>query len=167
MPGHRGPTRKYLWCHQPLRNAIVSCQLWELIVFRRQCAIDARVDNPSDILNLGLPFRFYIVALVAPAVGLALQSYIAYCNMATAVSLVNQLVPTHKLGTRYLWIYISVYSITVYGSCIASAWSNERKNRSLFTIQRALSDQRQALMSERDVTKYRYIMQQNREKYAV
>ena len=45
------------------------------------------------------------------------------------------------------------YTTVIYSSCLASAISNERFNRAVFIIQCALSDQRAALITERDSTR--------------
>ncbi len=43
-----------------------------------------------------------------------------------------------------------VFIVVVYASCIYSTFENERFSRSLFTINGALSEQRDALVTERD-----------------
>ena len=54
---------------------------------------------------------------------------------------------------RWTWLYLACYTLVIYGSCLASAHTNERFNRSLFTIQCVLNEQRDVLLTERDTTR--------------
>ena len=47
-----------------------------------------------------------------------------------------------------------LYMVVLYGSVLTSALLTERYNRCLFNIRCALSDQREALVNERDATRY-------------
>eukprot|EP00750_Incisomonas_marina_P029415 INCI7175.4.p1 GENE.INCI7175.4~~INCI7175.4.p1 ORF type:complete len:1381 (+),score=176.24 INCI7175.4:621-4145(+) len=121
---------------------------------------------PAILMTVALPFRLYVVALTAPAVGCALQVYTTYQEISLSANVANFLMTAHgpaQVGTQYVWMYVALYMVIVYGSCLASALVNERYNRSLFTIRCALDAQKEALVNERDTTQYRYILQQNRQ----
>ena len=53
-----------------------------------------------------------------------------------------------------LWMTLLLYMVVLYGSVLTSALLTERYNRCLFNIHCALSDQREALVNERDATRY-------------
>ena len=154
-------------------HAVSLCQSFafnagvgNLMFFMTNVPVMHALTLPAIFLSLGLPFRSYIVAVLAPLVGLCVQIYTIYQEVQLSVDAANFLISAHvalPIGTQYTWLYVTLYGVIVYSSCIASALSNERYNRSLFTIQCALSERKEALLSERDETRYRYILKQNRD----
>lgn len=76
-------------------------------------------------------------------------------NLTTSVAKAHIELHTDATLTEQNYpLYIVVWTLVIYLSSIASTLSNERYSRSLFTIQCALSEQRDALVNERDFTRY-------------
>lgn len=50
-------------------------------------------------------------------------------------------------------IFVGASTIVVYGTCAIAVLTSERYSRSLFTVKNALSHKRDALASQRDVTR--------------
>eukprot|EP00750_Incisomonas_marina_P008663 INCI15576.4.p1 GENE.INCI15576.4~~INCI15576.4.p1 ORF type:complete len:926 (+),score=151.66 INCI15576.4:135-2912(+) len=122
---------------------------------------------PAILMLLALPLRWYLVAIAAPFAGMILQIVLAEHDLRVTREVANNILGSVnasdvRLTEEFNWLYLSVYTTVIYSSCLASAISNERFNRAVFIIQCALSDQRAALITERDSTRYRYILQHNR-----
>jgi len=112
---------------------------------------------PATLMILALPFREYILALVAPALGICIQVYVFTEEIDLTSASANLILEQGETGLvrqQYVGLYILVYALVIYGTCITAALTSERYNRSLFVIQSALSEQREALVTERDETQY-------------
>jgi hypothetical protein len=52
--------------------------------------------------------------------------------------------------SSHLYPNVLFFELVVYASCLFSTFANERYSRTLFTIHNTLSQQRDALLTERD-----------------
>ena len=55
---------------------------------------------------------------------------------------------------NYYPVFVGASTLVVYGTCAIAVLTSERYSRSLFTVKNALSHKRDALASQRDVTRF-------------
>ena len=113
---------------------------------------------PAIFTLFGLPFRYYLVAIAAPMIGLVCNVFFAQRELAHVMQIGNALIEqSTDLTLGNTTLTASSFAIDgglIFFACIAFALSSERYNRQLFTVQSALSDQREALLSERASTRF-------------
>ena len=110
--------------------------------------------------DTGLGYVYCIIArqclFAHKLLELHVQTYTMWqeVNLTTSVATAHIELHTDATLTEQNYpLYIVVWTLVIYLSSIASTLSNERYSRSLFTIQCALSEQRDALVNERDFTR--------------
>lgn len=110
---------------------------------------------PAMFMVLALPFRWYLTAIICPFAGSMYQIFLTAKAAKDLQPVIASQSPQGEVTLASMYaVYLLLFSLVVYTSCIMASLSNERYSRSLFTIQCALSQQRDALLTERDTQRF-------------
>jgi hypothetical protein len=131
---------------------------------------------PILLMCLAIPFRLYLMTVLIPFCGTIVclvqiheddKFYSAALKemMEQNSYLHFEVFASYKFAGQRIAGYVLLV-LAIYVSCIVSALSHEKYHRSLFTVHIALREKRTILLESADMTKYRYIMQRNRDQLA-
>ncbi len=124
-----------------------------LLAFSSELPMLNALTLPAILTILGLPFRTYLLGLIAPAVGVVIMTHATSLETDVVANVANnhtKAYTSRAVSSSHFAMFFVFFAVVVYAGCIFSTFANERYSRSLFTIHLSLSKQRDSLLTERD-----------------
>ena len=114
---------------------------------------------PALMTSLGLPLRWYMLVVTPGLVGLVIQMVFLSQGLLIATAAQTGLsafanVTDQSGSVATAPTYVSILGIVCYISCVYSTYNSEAYNRSLFTVQRLLNEQKAELVNKKELLKY-------------